>query len=193
MECKHAALNASADAVNPSRRAPSVAVISSRKPRRLQAGPVSNASPYRYRRRVFEKRTQETYCRQLQRITQATAVAPLGSDPLAVVVIEVEIPRQFIGGKRLRISAVAFPLCGGQKADRHGINVLRCRRWRYSYPLKSFRFEHEILSVRGSSSGHLRRRPRLDTDQGRWRLIKMVRYIYRSTPLNRTLSAWPKP
>ncbi|CAE6876144.1 hypothetical protein R69746_08793 [Paraburkholderia aspalathi] len=80
-----------------------------------------------YRRWVFQKRAEEAYRRQLQRIAQATAVAPLGSDPLAVIVIEVEVPRQFVGGKRLWIAAVAFPLCGGQEADRHGVNPLRCR------------------------------------------------------------------
>jgi type II secretory ATPase GspE/PulE/Tfp pilus assembly ATPase PilB-like protein len=48
-ECKHARLNASVDAVISSMRAPSVAVISSRKSRRLQAWRVSNASTYNYR------------------------------------------------------------------------------------------------------------------------------------------------
>ncbi|WP_230463631.1 hypothetical protein [Burkholderia ubonensis] len=48
MECKHAVLNASTVADNPSTRVPSVAVISSRKPRRLQARRVSIASRYSY-------------------------------------------------------------------------------------------------------------------------------------------------
>jgi hypothetical protein len=34
----------------------------------------------------------------LQRIAQAVAVTPLGGDPLAVIVIKVEVARQFVGG-----------------------------------------------------------------------------------------------
>ncbi|RAR25796.1 hypothetical protein DP092_26460, partial [Pseudomonas sp. MDMC224] len=45
-ECKHGRLNASRVAANPSTLAPSVAVISSRKSRRLQVRAVSNASRY---------------------------------------------------------------------------------------------------------------------------------------------------
>ncbi|RKE35999.1 hypothetical protein B0G76_2141 [Paraburkholderia sp. BL23I1N1] len=48
MECKHAWLNASTVADSASTRAPSVAVISSRERRGLQARPVSNASRYNY-------------------------------------------------------------------------------------------------------------------------------------------------
>jgi hypothetical protein len=48
MECKHDRLNASTVTDNPGTRLRSVAVISSRKLRRLQARPVSNASRYSY-------------------------------------------------------------------------------------------------------------------------------------------------
>ena len=36
---------------------------------------------------------------------------------------------QFVAGERVWIAAVAFPLCGGQEADRHGVKALRSRRW----------------------------------------------------------------
>jgi hypothetical protein len=48
--------------------------------------------------RVFQEGAKETYRRQLQRIAQAVAVTPLGGDPLAVIVIKVEVARQFVGG-----------------------------------------------------------------------------------------------
>lgn len=69
--------------------------------------------------RVFPKGAKKAGRGQLQRIAQSVAVAPLGGDPLAVIVVEVEVARQCFAGKRIWIAAVAFPLRGAQEADRH--------------------------------------------------------------------------
>ena len=82
-----------------------------------------------HRRRVFQERAQKTHGRQLKRIAQAAAVAPFARDPPAVIVVKVEVTRQFVGAERFWIAAIAFPLRGGQEADRHGIKALRRRRW----------------------------------------------------------------
>ena len=78
---------------------------------------------------VFQEGAEKAHCRQLQRVAQAVAVAPLGGDPLTVIIVQVEVACQFVAGERVWIAAVAFPLCGGQEADRHGVKALRRRKW----------------------------------------------------------------
>lgn len=79
--------------------------------------------------RIILEGAEKARCRQLERVAQAGAVAMLGGDPLAVIVVQVEVARQFFVGKHLWIAAVAFPLRGGQEAGRHGVKAPRRRRW----------------------------------------------------------------
>lgn len=67
--------------------------------------------------RVFEEGTQKARRRELQRIAQAAAVAPLGGDPVSIVIVKMEVPSEFVGRQCLRVAAVALLLCGGQEAD----------------------------------------------------------------------------
>ena len=82
----------------------------------------------RHGRRVFQEGAEKADRRQLQRITQAMTVTPLGRDPFAILVVQVEITRQLVRREGVRIATVAFPLRGGQEADRHGVTTLRRRR-----------------------------------------------------------------
>lgn len=66
---------------------------------------------------------------QLQRVAEAAAVAPLGGNPFAVIVIQVEVARQLFAGKCLWTAVLASPLRGGQEADRHGVKAPRRRSW----------------------------------------------------------------
>ena len=61
-----------------------------------------------YGNRIFQKAAEKAYRRQLQRITKAVAVAPLGGDPLAVLVVQMEVARQLLAGKRYWIAAIAL-------------------------------------------------------------------------------------
>lgn len=45
---------------------------------------------------------------------------PLDAYEYVVIVVQVEVARQFFSGKRVWVAAVAFPLRRGQEADRHG-------------------------------------------------------------------------
>src|SRR5439155_21038083 len=52
-------------------------------------------------------------------------LATLLADPFPVVITQVEVAREFVGRERSRVTAIPFPLSGGQKADRH---VPFCRK-----------------------------------------------------------------
>jgi hypothetical protein len=52
-------------------------------------------------------------------------LATLLADPFPVIITQVEVAREFVGRERSRVTAIPFPLSGGQKADRH---VLFCRK-----------------------------------------------------------------
>jgi len=64
----------------------------------------------------------------LQGEPKAAAIPPLTGDVFYVVVIEMEVSRQFVGRQRVGITAITLPLRGGQKIDGHRASPITITR-----------------------------------------------------------------
>jgi hypothetical protein len=78
--------------------------------------------------RVFKEGSKEPDCYELQGESKAAAIAPLIGDAFSVIVIEMEVSRQFVGRQRVGITAITPTLRGGQKIDGHRVSPITITR-----------------------------------------------------------------
>jgi hypothetical protein len=74
--------------------------------------------------RIFKEGSQKPSRHKLQGEAKTAAIASLICDAFPVIVIEMEVPRQFVGRQRVWITAITLPLSGGQKIDGHGASPI---------------------------------------------------------------------
>ncbi len=77
--------------------------------------------------RVLQKRAQKTHRAELQRKPQAVVIAPAKRDEFPIRIIQMEEPRQLLGGWFTGVAAVADSLVLAQETDGHWIGALKVK------------------------------------------------------------------
>jgi hypothetical protein len=78
--------------------------------------------------RVLQKRAQKTHRAELQRKTQAVVIAATKRDEFPIRIIQMEEPRQLLGGWFTDVAAVADSLVLAQETDGHWIGALKVKK-----------------------------------------------------------------
>jgi hypothetical protein len=78
--------------------------------------------------RVFKEGSKEPHRHKLQGEAKAAAIASLIGDALPVIVVEMEVSRQFVERQRVGITAITLPLRSGQKINGHWASPISITR-----------------------------------------------------------------